>query len=173
MLHFFGKPLQANSGDGESTGSSAWQPLSLSCRHFSLAELSFREVGAYLEEKKVVSLAIHRDDPPLGSRGQLSHVTCRIRPSWGKVTSSAFANFGNNVFCLFVFRYYWELNHVLVEISAGWIIWYSHFCSEKESNIGKIICSNLLCLTHGQESELTCSLLLLMLSFGKVLQMLS
>lgn len=72
VLHFFGKPLQANSWDDESTGSSAWQPLSLSFRHFSLAELSLREVGAYLEEKKVVSLAIQRDDPPLGSRAQLS-----------------------------------------------------------------------------------------------------
>lgn len=65
VLHFIGKPLQANSWDDESTGSSSWQPLSLSFRHFSLAELSFREVGAYLEEKRVVSLTVQRDDPPL------------------------------------------------------------------------------------------------------------
>lgn len=44
-------------------------PFSLSFRHFSLAELSSREVGAYLEEKKVVSLAIQRDDPPSGGAG--------------------------------------------------------------------------------------------------------
>ena len=40
MLHFFGKSLRANSWDDESTGSSPWQPLSLSFRHFSLAELT-------------------------------------------------------------------------------------------------------------------------------------
>lgn len=47
---------------------------------------------------------------------------------------SAFANFEKKkkVSCLFVFCYYWELNHVLVEISVGWITQGSHFCSLKK-----------------------------------------
>lgn len=51
--------------------------------------LNFMEVGAYLEEKKVLSPVIPRDDPPPGilySNFQLSHLTWRMRQSWGKIT---------------------------------------------------------------------------------------
>lgn len=59
------------------------------------------EVGTYLEEKRAISPAVQRDDTALGilyPNFQLSHLIWKIKQSWGKVTSSAFANFEKGVF---------------------------------------------------------------------------
>lgn len=65
----------------------------------------------------------------LFSTFKFSRLIWRIRQPWGKVTFILPLPTlkKKKVFCLLVFCFYWELIHVLVEISMDWTIRYSCF----------------------------------------------